>query len=68
MSGMTDVLILDGLYALSTNPAIMIPVVATIAGKEGVIIVLDMEAASPSTPLKKCVTLFKRCAIGSSTT
>lgn len=43
VGGATDVLVLDGLYALSVNPAILLPVTATIANKGGIILVINME-------------------------
>lgn len=45
-NGQTDVLVLDGLYALSTNLALLMPVLAALGDQNGIIIVLNMNGTT----------------------
>lgn len=45
VEGVTDVLVLDGLYAVSCNPAIMLQVTAAIADRGGLILVMNMDGS-----------------------
>lgn len=45
IDGMTDVLVLDGVYAISANPTIMLPVTERIAEKGGIILVINMDGS-----------------------